>query len=315
MAIRVLNEGRLPVGDGHELAWEAVGDVLGMPVVYLHGGPGSGYTPSQRTLVGDHFGVLFDQRGSGRSTPGTETVDDLSGNTTQHLIADIEKLRIHLGIERWAVLGLSWGTTLGLAYAQAHPDRVIGMVLGLVTTTTRREVDWITVEMGRIFPEAWEAFIGLIPAHLSHLRPVTAYAQMLFDPDLAVEAAAAWCQWEDTHMSLSPGAEPRLSAADPQFQLRFARLVTHYWSNAAFLSPAQLLAGMSSLATIPGHLLHGRHDISSTLDVAWRLHREWPASTLTVMEDAGHGGAEIVDLIRSGLDDLAQSADPWGERR
>ena len=307
MAIRVQDEGRLQVGDGHVLAWETVGDPLGMPVVYLHGGPGSGYSPGQRALVGDHLGVLVDQRGSGRSTPGAETVDDLSDNTIQHLIADLEILRNHLGLELWAILGLSWGTTLGLAYAQAHPDRVIGLVLGLVTTTTREDVDWITVEMGRIFPEEWDAFVGLIPEHLSNLRPVAAYAQMLFEPQSAYEAAAAWCRWEDTHVSLAPGATPRLSLSDPVFQLRFARLVTHYWSNAAFLAPGQLLAGMPSLAKVPGHLFHGRHDISSPLAVAWRLHREWPGSTLTVMEDAGHGGADLPDLARSALRDLARS--------
>jgi proline iminopeptidase len=130
---------------------------------------------------------------------------------------------------------------------------------------------------------------------------------MLFDPELAHDAATAWCRWEDTHVSLAPGAAPRLSTADPVFQLRFARLVTHYWSNAAFLAPGQLADGMDRLAAIPGHLVHGRHDISSPLSVPWQLHRLWPGSTLTVMEDAGHGGENLPDLVRSALNDLARS--------
>lgn len=301
----VLQSGVLEVGDGHRLAWETVGDPSAMAAIYLHGGPGSGFSVGQRAFVGEHHGVLFDQRGSGRSTPSAETVENLSDNTTHKLIADIETLRTHLGIERWAVLGLSWGTTLALAYAQAHPDRVVGLVLGLVTTTTRAEVDWITVEMGRVFPEEWDTFTGVIPEPLSHLRPVEAYAEMLFDPDLAATAAAAWCTWEDVHMSLAPGATPSLSIADPTFQLRFARMVTHYWANAAFLEPGQILENMDRLASIPGHMIHGRYDVSSPLSIAWALHKVWPASTLTVMEDAGHGGADLPDLVRSALREFA----------
>ncbi len=308
MDVPVLDDGYLPVGDGHRLRWERVGDPSGMPVVYLHGGPGGGFSPGNRRLVGDHHGVLFDQRGSGSSTPGAETVDDLSDNTTQHLIADIERLRLHLGIERWAVLGLSWGTTLALAYAQAHPEQVLGLVLGLVTTTSRQEVTWITADMGRIFPEEWERLTGLIPTELSDLEPVAAYARMLFDDELAAEAAAAWSRWEDTHISLGPSSTRPLSQADPVFQLRFARLVTHYWSNAAFLDDGQLLDGMGALASIPGHLIHGRRDISSPLAVAWELHRAWTGSTLTVMEDAGHGGPDLVDHLDRALTDLAERA-------
>lgn len=305
MDVALLDDGYLPVGGGHRLHWERVGNPAGMPVLYLHGGPGGGFSIGQRGLVGRHHGILFDQRGAGASTPGAETVDDLSDNTTGHLIADIEQLRRHLRIERWAVLGLSWGTTLGLAYAQAHPERVSGLVLGLVTTTSRQEVQWITAGMGRIFPEEWERFTALIPADLSDLDPVAAYARMLFDDRLAADAAAAWSRWEDTHISLGASSTRLLSDADPVFQLRFARLVTHYWSNAGFLDDGQLLDGMDALASIPGHLIHGRRDISSPLAVAWELHGAWPGSTLTVMEDAGHGGPDLVDHLHRSLDDLA----------
>jgi proline iminopeptidase len=289
--------GHLDTGDGHHVYWECVGNPEGVPVVYLHGGPGSGCSPGQRRFFNPehHHAVLFDQRGSGRSRPLVSNPDaDLRTNTTQHLISDIEAIRKLLGIERWAVLGLSWGTTLGLAYAEQHPERVSGMVLGFVTNTTRREVDWITYDMGRIFPREWDRFAGAVPERLKDLPLVDAYAEMLFDPDPSVrdQAAREWCIWEDIHVSLMPDFEPNQRYDDPEFRLRFARLVTHYWRNAAFLDDGQLLRDVERLSGIPGVLIHGRYDVSGPLDIAWRLHQRWPESELQIIDDAGHGVAE-----------------------
>jgi len=228
--IEPYDSGFIETGDGHRVCWECCGNPDGEPALYLHGGPGSGASPGQRRFFdpGRWRAVLFDQRGSGRSRPlASDPAADLSTNTTRHLIQDIEALRCLLGVDRWAILGLSWGTTLGLAYAQAHPDRVAGMVLALVTTTSRREVEWLTRGVGRIFPEEWHRFASAIPEALRDLRPVDAYARMVTDPDpvAADRAARAWCDWEDAHISLTPGHQPNPRFDDPEFRLRFARLV------------------------------------------------------------------------------------------
>ena len=239
-AIEPYDSGMLDVGDGHQVYWECCGNPAGKPALYLHGGPGSGCSPGQRRFFDPdaYRVVLFDQRGCGRSRPlASEPDADLSANTTAHLIADIEALRQLHGVERWTVLGLSWGTTLGLAYAQAHPQRVDALVLALVTTTSRREVEWITRDVGRIFPREWDRFAAAVPDTLRHLPLVDAYATLLFDADPAVRehAAREWCAWEDAHVSLTPGHRPNPRYDDPEFRLRFARLVTHYWRHAAFL--------------------------------------------------------------------------------
>ncbi len=296
----------MEVSDGNVLYWEGVGNPDGTPAVYLHGGPGGGCGEGNRR----HFdpaayrAVLFDQRGCGRSRPLADNPDvDLATNTTAQLIADIEVLREQLGIERWVVLGISWGVTLGLAYAQAHPERVIAMVLGAVTSGSRREVEWITRDVGRIFPREWEAFAAGVPAAERGGDLAAAYARLLADPDPAVrdEAARAWCAWEDTHISLLPGWQPSPRYADPTFRSVFARLVTHYWSHGCFLTDGQLLAGMPRLAEIPATLIHGRYDVSGPADVAWQLHRAWPGSRLVLLDDAGHGGGSFPAQITAAL--------------
>jgi proline iminopeptidase len=299
------DSGRLDVGDGHLVYWECCGNPEGRPAVYLHGGPGAGCTPGARRYFDPDVWrvVLFDQRGSGESRPlASEPDADLTTNTTPHLIADMEALRRHHAVENWTVLGISWGTTLGLAYAQAHPRRVNALVLALVTTTSRREVEWITRDVGRLFPAEWDRFAGAVPDALRHLPLVDAYAELLFDPDPAVRenAAREWCAWEDAHVSLTPGHRPNPRFEDPEFRLRFARLVTHYWRNAAFLEADQLLRDAPALEGIPGVLIHGRYDVSGPLETAWRLSRSWTTSRLHVIDDAGHGGqgsfpAAIVD--------------------
>ena len=297
--IEPYESGTLDVGDGQRMYWESCGNPDGKPALFLHGGPGSGCSPGARRYFDPRTfrAVLFDQRGSGRSRPLASDADaDLRANTTAHLIADIELLREHLGIESWTVLGMSWGSTLGLAYAQTHPGRIDGMVLGMVTTTSRREVEWLTQDVGRVFPEAWENFASAVPESLRGMRLVDAYATMLFDADAAVRerAARAWCAWEDAHVSLAPGHKPHPNVADAKFRLGFARLVTHYWSHAAFLEEDQLLRDASILNGIPGVLIHGRYDISSPLETAWHLARRWTTSRLEVVDDAGHGGGGLV---------------------
>lgn len=245
--------------------------------------------------------MLFDQRGSGRSLPlASELNSNLASNTTLHLIDDIERLRDLLGIESWIILGLSWGTTLGLAYAHAHPRRVKAMVLGFVTTTSRAEVQWITEDVGRIFPREWERFSETVPQQLRSIPLVDAYAIMLADADETVRdrAAQAWCEWEDAHVSLTPGHQPNPRFDDTKFRLRFARLVTHYWRHAAFLEEDQLIRDASRLNGIPGALIHGRFDVSGPLSTAWQLHKRWTTSRLHILEDAGHGGGdEFMPLV------------------
>jgi proline iminopeptidase len=248
--------------------------------------------------------VLFDQRGCGRSTPHASDPDaDMSVNTTPHLIADMERLREHVGVDRWLVVGVSWGVTLALAYAQAHPRRVAGMALGAVTAGTHREIEWITRDMGRVFPEQWHAFVSLLPSADRSGNIAAGYLRLLTDPDDAVreEAARAWCAWEDTHVSLRPGWSPDPRYRDPGFRRVFATMVTHFWSHDCFLPDGQLLANMPTLAGIPAVLVHGRYDISSPLDTAWRIHRAWPGSELVIVDDAGHGGGSFLDILTAAI--------------
>lgn len=301
--------GMLAVGDGHELYWETVGNPAGRPAVWLHGGPGSGCTPGSRRMFDParYRAVLVDQRGCGRSRPLADSAAaDLATNTTEHLIADLELLREHLGIDAWVVSGGSWGATLALAYAQRHPERVTAIVLVAVTSGRRLETDWITRDMRRVFPREWDEFAAGLPAGAD---PSAGYARLLADPDPAVTEAAAlrWCEWEDVHVSLAPGWEPSLRYAAPGFRQVLARLVTHYWANGCFLDDAPVLAGMDRIAHLPGVLIHGRYDVSGPLDTAWDLHRAWPGSRLVVCADAGHGGATMTDALIEALDDLVRS--------
>ena len=299
--------GRLDVGDGHSLYWEQCGNPHGKPAVVLHGGPGSGCHPAMRRQFDParYRVVLFDQRNAGRSTPWAgEPEVDLSANTTPHLLRDIEQLRQHLGIDRWLVSGGSWGVTLGLAYAQAHPERVTELALAAMTSPDRWLIRWITRDMGRVFPREWERFRDAVPAAERDGDLAAAYSRLLHNRDPAGRAKAAqnWCDWEDTHISLAPDAKPSLSLEDPAFQLAFARVVTHYWAHGCFLDDGQLLHDAHRLAGIPGIMVHGRYDVSGPLDVAWRLHQVWPGSELVVLGDAGHGGSSTSAAVVAATD-------------
>jgi proline iminopeptidase len=296
--------GMLDVGDGHTLHWEVSGNPVGRAALYLHGGPGAGASPGARRYFDPRVWriVVFDQRGCGRSRPHDAPLATLD---TARSIADIERLRVHLGIERWTILGVSWGTTLALAYAHAHRDRVESMVLALVTTTSRAEVAWITEGVSVIFPREHRRFVDAIPAGLRHLRIVDAYATLLTDADPFVRAAAAraWCDWEDAHVSLSPGHAPSAFFDDAERREVFARQVTHFWRHAAFLDDS-LLRDAARLDGIRAVLIHGRHDVSSPLGTALALHEAWSTSRLVVLDDCGHGNdgsfpRAIVEALQS----------------
>ena len=284
----------LDVGEGHRIYWEACGNPAGKPAVVLHGGPGSGCSPDMRRLFDPtvYRIVLLDQRSCGRSMPHASEPDvDLSTNTTAHLVEDCERLRDHLGIERWLVWGGSWGTTLGLAYAETYPDRVTEMILLSVVTTTHREVEWVTRAMGRVFPEQWARFRDGVPEKDRDGDLSLAYSRLLesSDPDVREQAARDWCAWEDVHVATTPGYKPNPRYDDSRFRMCFARLVTHYWSNGAFLEEGQLLRDAGRLAGIPGVLINGRLDISGPTDIAWELTRAWPDAQLVIIDDVGHG--------------------------
>jgi proline iminopeptidase len=293
--------GMLPVSDGNQIYWETSGNPEGKPALHLHGGPGGGimtgyrrrFDPEKYLIVG------FEQRGCGRSRP-LATHENIATNTTQALIADIEALREHLGIKQWLVTGLSWGTTLSLAYAQAHPDRVSEIVLLAVTNTTPREVEWITeaTGMGNIFPREWDQLAAASGARPGQ-RIIDAMYERITDPDPAVRAQAAqdWVAWEDTHISLDPNASGMLRDEDPGYRQIFATLVLHYWKHGAFLGDTAIRDGMDRIAHIPGVLIHGRMDISSPMRVPWEMHKAWPGSELIIVDDEGHGGDTMIDLI------------------
>ncbi|MCJ2056145.1 prolyl aminopeptidase [Methylobacterium sp. J-048] len=305
--------GLLDLSGGHAIHWEITGHPHGKPALFLHGGPGApprsnGY---RRLFDLSRYRVVsIDQRGCGRSRPLViDALDRLHENTTEALIADIEAVRRHLGVSRWLVVGVSWGTTLALAYAQACPEAVAALVLGAVTTTSREEVAWITEGVGSIFPEAWDRFAAE-SGRRDGERILDAYARRLSTgrPGDRAQAALAWCAWEDTHVSLGPDFAP-LSFPDPEAARVFATLVTHYWSNDGFLRGGDaILARMHRIRDVPGVLVHGRRDISSPARIAWLLSRAWPASRLHIVETEGHGGPEITAHLQRATAGFASQA-------
>ncbi|MDQ1644293.1 MAG: proline iminopeptidase [Cryptosporangiaceae bacterium] len=304
--------GYLDTGDGNLVYWEACGNPAGKPALYLHGGPGSGASAYARRYFDParYRIVLFDQRGCGRSEPRvSDPAVSLEHNTTWHLTADIELLREHLGVERWLVYGISWGSVLGLAYAQQHPCRVSELVIASVTAGRRRETGWITRDMGRVLPEQWERFRDGVPEADRDGDLPTAYARLLASADPAIrdQAASDWCDWEDAHVNVLPGYGPDPRYADPVFRMTFARLVTHYWSHGSWLEEGQLLREAGKLAGIPGVLVHGRLDVSSPLETAWALAKTWPDAELTIAGGVGHSAGDpgISDVVVAALDRFA----------
>jgi proline iminopeptidase len=301
--------GLLDTGDGNRVYWETCGNPDGVPVLIVHGGPGSGCTQRSRSSYHPerHRIILFDQRNCGRSIPhASDPAVDLSRNTTDHLIADMELLREHLGVHRWLLSGGSWGVTLSLAYAQRHPDRVLGLICVAVTSSRRSEIDWLYRGAGRIFPEAWARFRDYAGAGRFGLPTDTeppiedlllAYARLMEDPDPAVRArtAAEWVAWEDAVISGESNGQPgAYSDRRDDARLAFVRICAHYFGHGAFLDDGALVRDAGRLAGLPGILVHGRSDLGGPVVTAWELARAWPGAELIVVEDAGHTGSKAM---------------------
>lgn len=295
--IEPYEHGMMDVGHGHQVYWEECGNPEGKPALVIHGGPGSGATPAWRRYFDpDRYRlILFDQRGCGRSTPhAADTHLALEANTTSDLLADIEQLRELRRTERWLLFGGSWGVTLGLAYTEMHSNRVSEAIFFSITAGTRKELDWITRQAGRFFPEAWANFQDGVAMTDRDDDLADAYARLLASPDPGVREKAArdWCAWEAAHVAIRPGQRPPARYEDPRFRLAFARIVTHYWRHNCWMDGVDLIGGASKLTDIPAILVHGRLDISGPPDVAWRLSQMWRGSKLTLLDDAGHGAGE-----------------------
>jgi proline iminopeptidase len=299
--IEPYDHGMLDVGDGNDVYWETCGNPDGKPALVVHGGPGSGCgTGERRYFDPDLYRVvLFDQRGCGRSMPhASDPAADMSVNTTEHLLADMEQLREQLGIEQWLLFGGSWGSTLILAYAERHPERVSEIVIPSVTTTRRSEIDWLYRGVGRFFPEEWERFRAGVPEAERDGDVLAAYARLMESPDADVrrQSAADWLDWEDAVISQEPHGRPKAySDRPPAAQLAFVRICAHYFSHGAWLEEGALLRDANRLAGIPGVLIHGRLDMGSPLVTAWELARAWPDARLVVIDDSGHTGSETMN--------------------
>jgi proline iminopeptidase len=290
--IRPYRAQHLAVDELHTLYVEEVGSADGMPALFLHGGPGAGCEPYHRRFFDPqrYRLILFDQRGAGRSTPHAA----LANNTTWDLVADIEKIREHLGIDRWLLFGGSWGSTLALAYAQAHPERVFGLVLRGIFLCRPDEIAWFYQRgANRLFPDYWEDFESPIdPTERGDM--LSAYHRLLTGQDelRRLAAAKAWSTWEGRTATLLPDERVASHFAQPHVALSMARIECHYFVNQAFLRPDQLLEDAGRLASIPGVIVHGRYDAICPFENAWQLHQAWSGSELSIVADAGHSATE-----------------------
>lgn len=299
--------GMLDVGDGHSIHWEVCGNPDGKPAVFLHGGPGAGCVADHRRLFDPqrYRVLLFDQRGCGRSTPHAS----LEANTTWHLVADIERLRAMLGVEKWLVFGGSWGSTLALAYCETHPERATGIVVRGIFTLRREELLWYyQAGASWLFPEKWERFLAPIPQD-ERGDLMSAYRRRLTGDDKAVrlEAARAWSLWEGETITLLP--DPAFSAihADEDFATAFARIENHYFVHGGWLEEGQLIGDAGRLRGIPGVIIQGRYDIACPVKTAWDLHRAWPEAAYHLVDGAGHAFSEpgILDALLDATDRFA----------
>jgi proline iminopeptidase len=311
--IEPYDDGMLDGGDGNLVYWEVCGNPDGKPALVVHGGPGSGCNErSRRPFDPERYRiVLFDQRGCGRSTPlASDPATDMTHNTTEHLLSDMERLREHLGIDRWLLFGASWGSTLSLAYAERHPERVSEIVLVSVTVTARADIDWLYRGVARYFPGEWERFRAGVPEADRNRDLVAAYARLMEhpDPDVRTKAATDWCAWEDAVVSLEPkGRHNPYGSRPPDAMLAQVRIITHYFAHGAWLEEGVLLRDAHRLHGIPGVLIHGRLDLGGPLVVAWKLARAWPDADLVAVDDSGHTGSPFMqEQINDALDRFAQ---------
>jgi proline iminopeptidase len=303
--IEPYDRGRLPVSPLHTIYYEQVGNPEGTPAVFLHGGPGGGIVPDYRRFFdpGAYRVVLFDQRGSGDSTPHAS----IEENTTWHLVADMERLREHLGVERWLVFGGSWGSTLALAYAQTHPERVSALVLRGIFLCRRKEIRWFYQEGASwLFPDVWEEYLKVIPEE-ERGDMVSAYYRRLTSEDerVRLEAARAWSVWEGSTSKLYFDYDSIERFAEPEFALAFARIECHYFMNDAFFETDNyLIENVGKIRHIPAVIAQGRYDVVCPMRSAWELHRAWPEADLRVVADAGHSVTEpgIIDVLVEATD-------------
>jgi proline iminopeptidase len=286
-----IETGYLPLSAGHVMYWEQVGNPRGQPVLFLHGGPGAGAGAVHRRFFDPGYWrvVIFDQRGAGRSRPLGSLVD----NTTPDLVEDIEVLRRHLGIEKWLLFGGSWGSTLALAYAQAHPDRVGGCVLRGVFLGRPEEVTWFLDGLRTVFPDAHSSFVGFLPPEERH-DVLGGFLRRLTDPDPAVHmpAARAWSVYEGSCSTLLPSPDTVNSFAQDRTALGLARIEAHYFAHHLFLPEGGLLGGMHRIGDVPAEIVQGRYDMICPAHTAFELASRWPAARLTIIPDAGHSALE-----------------------
>jgi proline iminopeptidase len=299
--------GHLDVGDGHKIYWERSGTAGAKPAVFLHGGPGGGFSPSHRRLFDPalYDVLLFDQRGCGKSTPYA----DLNANTTWHLVADIERLREMAGVEKWQMFGGSWGSTLALAYAETYPERVSELVVRGIYTLTKAELDWYyQFGVSEMFPDKWERFIAPIPPEERH-EMMLAYNRRLTGADrsVALEAAQAWSIWEGETITLLPEKSTSGKFEDADFAYAFSRIENHFFVNAGWMDEGQLLRDAYKLKDIPGVIVHGRYDMPCPAKYAWLLHKAWPQAEFHLIEGAGHAYSEpgILDQLIRATDKFA----------
>lgn len=298
---------RLKVDDRHELYVEEVGNPQGQPVVFLHGGPGGGISPDHRRYFDpNHYRIiLFDQRGSGQSTP----IADLTNNTTWDLVADIEKIREHFNIQKWHVFGGSWGSTLALSYAIKHPERVSALLLRGIFLCRPSEIKWFYQEgASHLFPDVWEKYEAIIPP-AERKDFVSAYHKRLTsdDPAVRLQAAKAWSQWEAATSRLYYDSKAVEEFEEPDYALSFARIECHYFMNNAFFETENwLLENVHRIRQIPGWIVQGRYDVVCPARSAWDLHRAWPQAKFTIIADAGHAASE--PGIRSALIEATEAA-------
>jgi proline iminopeptidase len=300
--------GRLDVGDGHSLYWERCGTPGAKPAVFLHGGPGAGCSPDHRRQFDpERYDVLlFDQRGCGRSTPHAS----LEANTTWHLVDDIERLRELAGFERWLVFGGSWGSTLALAYAETHSERVTELVLRGIFTFRQTELDWLyRYGASEVYPDKWDEFLAPIPES-ERGDLVAAYQRRLTDPDRATRLAAAkaWSQWEAETVTLLPSPAVIAQHTDDDFAIAIARIENHYMINRGWLEEGRLIADAGRLRSIPGVIVQGRHDMCTPPAAAWDLHKAWPEARLEIVPDGGHLFNEpgVLDGLIRAADEFAR---------
>ena len=305
--IEPFETGTLDVGDGHIIHWERVGTRGGKPAVFLHGGPGGGIAPAHRRLFDParYDVILFDQRGCGKSTPHAE----LEANTTWHLVADIERLREMAGFETWLVFGGSWGSTLALAYAETHPERVSELVVRGIYTLTKAELDWYyQFGVSEMFPEKWERFLAPIP-QAERGDMMAAYRRRLVGEDRAalVEAAKAWSLWEGETITLMPEPATSDRFGEDDFAIAFARIENHFFTHGGWLEEGQLLRDAGKLKGIPGVIVHGRYDMPCPAKYAWQLSKAWTDAEFFLIEGAGHAYSEpgILDRLIYATDRFA----------